>query len=509
MKDVAGRRAGLLATGLALMIASQWATASVSVETEAGRLIGTASAGVQRFLGIPYAEAPIGDRRWRAPRPAPPWQGDRPALAFGAACPQPEDRLYQLTPPLQDEDCLFLNIWTPAPSRDASLPVMVWIHGGANRMGAGSIGVYDGHRLATRGAVVVTLNYRLGYLGFFSHPALAGEGEGGNFGLMDQILALQWIQTHIAAFGGDPSKVTVFGESAGAADILYLMTTPAASGLFHRAIVQSGGGWNQPPDGEAYRSRIVEDLERLGVSPKATASDLRAMDARQFVEAQRQTPPGFGPWLDQVVIAEPPWRVFREGRAASVPLIIGSNSGEGSLLKLRKPRLRERLVSHLPPVRRWYREEAQDAADRRELLFRDIAFGAPARWIANHHSTVADAWLYHFDHVPASRRAASPRAGHAAEIAYVFDNLDQVPPLQPYLDETDQILAAALADCWVHFAEYGRADCALAKWPRYDAATDRLLWLDAGAQIRPHPAGTTLDAITRYFGPGAPWGPPD
>jgi para-nitrobenzyl esterase len=505
----AGTRAGLLATGLTLMIASQWATASVSVEVGTGRLIGSTSAGVQRFLGIPYAEAPTGEHRWRAPRPALPWKGERAALEHGPACPQPEDRLYRLTPPVQDEDCLFLNIWSPAPPHDAPLPVLVWIHGGANRMGAGSINVYDGQRLAARGAVVVTLNYRLGYLGFFSHPALMEEGEGGNFGLMDQILALRWIQSHIAAFGGDPSRVTVFGESAGGANILYLMTTPAANGLFHRAIVQSGGGWNQPPDGETYRSRIVEDLERLGVSSKATAADLRAMDARQFVAAQGQTPPGFGPWLDQVVTAEPPWRVFREGRAASVPLVIGSNSGEGSLLKLRKPRMRERMISHLPTVRRWYRNEARDAADRRELLFRDVAFGAPARWIADHHSAMAETWLYYFDHVPASRRAASPRAGHAAEIAYVFDNLDQVPALQPFLDDTDRALAAALADCWVHFAEHGQAACALAEWPRYNGTDDQLLWLDGGAAVRAHPANVTLDAVSRYFGPGAPWGPSD
>jgi len=227
-----------VAFALALALAVPALAAEPRVKTANGSLEGTTEAsGIRAYRGIPFAQPPIDELRWQPPQPVVAWSQPLDATKFGAACPQPEDRFFNLTPPVQDEACLFLNVW--APKNAKALPVMVWIHGGSNRMGAGSLPIYDGTRLAQRGVVLVTLNYRVGYLGFFAHDALDAEKNGGNFGLQDQIAALKWVQANIAAFGGDPARVTVFGESAGAGSILALAGMPAARGLFARAIVQS------------------------------------------------------------------------------------------------------------------------------------------------------------------------------------------------------------------------------------------------------------------------------
>lgn len=464
-------------------------------------LRGASADGVQAFLGIPYAAPPVGALRWRPPQAPAAWSGERDATQFGPACPQGEDRLYGLTPKLRREDCLYLNVWTPA-ARAAPLPVMVWLHGGAHRIGSASIPSYDGRRLAQRGVVVVTLNYRLGYLGYFAHPALAAEGRAGNFGLLDQIAALRWVQRHIAAFGGDPQRVTVFGESAGGADVLYLMTSRAGEGLFQRAIVESGGGWGKPLPRERMQRQIVDALAVVGVDGKADAAALRALAPEKLLEAQRaERSLGFGPFVDGDSVSEAPAAVFAAGREARVPLIIGSNDWEGSLLKLRKPGFWDGVLARLPAVSGWYEGQAADAAARQPLLFRDIVFAAPARWLAARHAAQAPTWLYRFAHVSAGRRGEVPGAGHAAEIAYVFDTLDALQAYGTTVDADDRALAATLADCWTAFARDGAPRCAT-DWPRYDAQGDRLLLLDRGARALATPDAAALDGVTKYFGPG-------
>lgn len=485
-----------------LLPSALWATQPAPrVQVSGGVLIGMQEDGVQRFAGIPFAQPPVGDLRWRAPRAPAAWEGERDARSYAAACPQAEDRIYGLTPPLRAEDCLYLNVWAPAPAATLR-PVMVWLHGGAHRMGAGSIPFYEGGSLARRGAVVVTLNYRLGYLGFFSHPALSAEDEGGNLGLMDQIAALQWVRDNIRAFGGDPEQVTVFGESAGGADVLYLMGSQRAQGLFQRAIVQSGGGWNRPLTPEAMQKNIRANLKQAGVASEADAASLRALPAETLLAAQAiNRDLGFGPFLDGKTVTEAPSKAFAEGRAARIPLIIGSNDWEASLQGFQKKSWLTRTLPYFPPVMRWY--EGLDAQQRSARLFTDVIFAAPARWLAARHAAHAPTWLYSFRYVTSGNRAKLPGAAHAAEIAYVFDTLGATPKSAANADDEDRRMAAALSDCWLAFARSGKPECGLAAWPAYSAEQDQLLLMDRSPRALKTPDAEALDGVVEWFGPGS------
>ncbi|MES2682151.1 MAG: carboxylesterase family protein [Pseudomonadota bacterium] len=498
------RRLRSAALGLLLMSALGLAQAQMrpSVSFKMGTVVGQDTAeGIRAFLGIPYAAQPVADLRWRAPQAHAPWAAPRDATSFGAACPQPDDRFAGLTPKVQDEACLYLNVWAPKAAQ--GLPVMVWLHGGAHRFGAGSIPFYDGSALAKRGVVVVTINYRLGYLGYFSHPALDAENEGGNFGLMDQKFALEWLREHIAAFGGDPKQITLFGESAGGADVLYLMADAKSQGLFQRAIVQSGGGWNRPLPKKKMQKDVLDSLEKAGVAASATAADLRQLDARKLVDALGGGI-GFGAFLDEKVTFEPPSKAFEEGRAAKVPLIIGSNDWEQNLIfKAPPPKgLAARAIPHLPQVRGWYGGQAKTADARRRLLFRDVVFAAPARWLAAKHSQHAPAWLYSFTYVTSGSRGKLPGAGHAAEIAYVFDTLGATEKSAANASGEDRKLAAGLADCWAAFAKTGAPDCSLAKWQPFDANADNALLIDPNPRQIKLPDREVLDGVVDLFGPG-------
>ena len=496
-----------LACGLALMMtllpsAQAKPDAAPSVTLRDGALKGAALAeGINAFLGIPYAAQPVGNLRWRAPQPAAAWKEPRDATAFGAACPQPDDRFTGLTPKVQDEACLYLNVWAPKKA-GAPLPVMVWLHGGAHRFGAGSVPFYDGKNLAQRGVVVVTLNYRLGYLGYFSHPSLDAENEGGNFGLMDQKAALEWVRDNIAAFGGDPTQVTLFGESAGGADTLYLMADPKSQGLFQRAIVQSGGGWNRPLPKPKMQKKVLEALETAGVASTVSAAELRKLDPRMLVKAHSGGI-GFGAFLDEKVTFEAPSKAFDEGRAAKIPLIIGSNDWEANLL-LGRPRkgFIARTLPYLPQVCGWYGDRSNGADERNSLLFRDIVFAAPARWLAQRQSKQAPAWLYSFSYVTSGSRGKVPGAGHAAELAYVFDTLGVTEKSAANASDEDQQMANRLSDCWAAFAKTGAPDCALAIWQPYDVNADNLLLIDRNPRQIKLPDRETLDGVVDLFGPG-------
>ena len=474
-----------------------------AVRVSAGTLNGVmVNDNIHAYLGIPYAAAPVGPLRWRAPRPAVPWQQPRDASRLAAACPQPDDRFTGLTPKVQDEDCLYLNVWVPA-GIGKPLPVMVWLHGGAHRFGAGSVPFYDGRHLARRGVLVVTLNYRLGYLGYFSHPALDAEDEGGNFGLMDQKAALQWVQDNIASFGGDPKQVTLFGESAGGADTLYLMADQKARGLFQRAIVQSGGGWNRPLPKPKMQAAVLAALEKSGVNPKASAAELRQLDTGLLVKSLSGGI-GFGAFLDGKVTFEAPSKAFDEGRSAKIPLIIGSNDWESNLLLARsgKKSLLSRMTPYLPQVYRWYGDRTANAQERESLLFRDVVFAAPARWLAARQSRHSPAWLYRFGYVTSGSRGKVPGAGHAAEIAYVFDTLGATEKSAANSSSEDHALASRMSDCWVAFARTGAPDCALSTWQPYSPDADNALLIDRKPQQIRLPDRDALDGVTEWFGPG-------
>jgi len=326
--------AALLAVACGLPTA---ALAQAVVQAPAGAVRGETVEGVNIYRGIPYAAPPVGWRRWRPPAEAPRWRETRDATQFGAACHQPVARgtsIYAAAEaPVMSEDCLFLNVWAPEGARDA--PVFVWIHGGALTTGASNEAMYDGAKMAaSQGMIVVSINYRLGVLGYLAHPELSGESRqnvSGNYGLLDQIAALKWIEANIAAFGGDPDKVTIAGESAGALSVMYLMAAPEAHGLFDRAIAQSAYMISTPE----LRSRRHGDppAEAVGVWLQAqlgltNLADLRAMDAQDLTTRSLAT--GYMPWgtIDGHVLPEQLVQVFDRGEQAKAPLLVGFNQGE-------------------------------------------------------------------------------------------------------------------------------------------------------------------------------------
>ncbi|MCW3834448.1 carboxylesterase/lipase family protein [Sphingomonas canadensis] len=454
--------------------------------TAQGQVRGTIEGDVGVYRGIPYAAPPSGALRWKPPQPAAPWQGVRDATAFGPSCPQgvipgAGAREANAVRGATSEDCLTLNIW--APARHAGpLPVMVWIHGGAHRIGSGSAPFYDGSAFARDGVILVTFNYRLGLLGYLAHPALTAEAAAdaplANYGTMDQLAALRWVQANIAAFGGDPGNVTLFGESAGGVATLSLLTLPEARGLFHKAIVESGGGWNATPDlAEAERNGAAA-LESAGVRPGASLAELRALPPEAFAGFKAGV--GFGPVIDGRLLKQSTAQAFAAGDVVDVPLIIGFNSDEGSLMESFQMAPSTMLGSvpgaGLAALRAAYgaRGATDEALARR--LFADGAFSAPARWIAGRSAGGAPSWLYRFDYVAELLRGQRSGARHGGEIPFVFDSWSAMPAIAQALTEDDRRMAATIHGCWVSFAKTGVPVCPGAPaWPAYAPASDTLL----------------------------------
>ncbi|MBU1374931.1 MAG: carboxylesterase family protein [Alphaproteobacteria bacterium] len=474
----AGLAAGVMAICLAFGPARAVAAGNVA-KTEAGRLAGLVENGTATFYNIPYAAPPTGQRRWRPPAPAIPWTGIRDAARPGPACPQQvpgngRPNLGGITGGA-DEDCLQLSVFAPLRARKA--PVMVWIHGGSHRTGAGW--VTNGASFARDGVILVGVNYRLGPLGSFSHPALVAEMGPkdviGNYGLMDQIAALKWVQRNIAAFGGDPDNVTLFGESAGGVSVQFLLANPATRGLFHKAIIQSGAGWFRPLSLPEKTAQGVQVAEKLGLA-SPTAAQLRDVAAADLIAKACCE---FAPFQDGRLVTETPTAAFAAGRLPDVPLMIGWNSGEDVLMSPSRPSLATTVT---PEIRAAYPVEA--AAGESALAranFSDRIMGAPARWIAARASGGQPSWLYYFSYV-ADRFRPRPTAWHADEIDFVFDWFDPWTPPQAITAE-DRAKAALVHSCWVSFAKRGTPVCADGpSWPSYTPETDALL--DIGVENR-------------------------
>ncbi len=427
------------------------------VQTEAGKVSGLAQESLLVFRGIPYAAAPVGELRWREPRPAPAWQGERDASRFAPACVQQPGASLEGggSPGELDEDCLNLNVWTPGTT--GRRPVMVWIHGGALVFGGGAVKLYDGSELARRDTVVVTLNYRLGALGFLAHPAL-GEGGAMNFGLLDQISALQWIQKNIAAFGGDPSNVTIFGESAGAQSVLALYSSPLARGLFARGIAQSPYGIPSHTRSKA-RDAGVAVATAVGLpGAQATLAQLRAVPPERFfglTDPATNLAPGF--IVGDAALPRTILGTFQDGKQLPLPLIIGNNSNEATVavaFGLDPAKLIERLRAGRVLVKPLYPGvDDNDALGR--YLIRDLVFTAFARRIAYLQSQRAPTWRYYFSHVPENERARAPGVGHGGEIAFVFGTADTCACLPSEFTARDRALARQTADYWLAFARSG------------------------------------------------------
>jgi len=468
------------------------ASPTPAIATQYGAVSGLRMEGMLAFKGIPFAEPPVGALRWREPRPPLPWTGTREAHRFADACmqdPTPSLKAKGDVGPLS-EDCLYLNVWTPRIGKGAPLPVMVWIHGGALVVGGGSVSLYDGAALARRGAVVVTFNYRLGQLGFFSHPALDREQPGGavNFGLYDQIAALRWVQQNIARFGGDPKNVTIFGESAGGQSVLALFASPLARGLFHKGIAQSPYGLPSHPRAKAGEAG-VQVATALGLDgAEATMAQLRAVPASKFPALQ-----GAGLSLaPSFVIGDPalPTRiisVFSAGDEAPLPLVIGSNSDEATVVVefgVDPAKTVERLGLGAVALKTLYPDSADDEELGRESM-RDIVFTSFARRIAALHSRRAPTWRYYFSDVPVELRDKLPGVGHGGEIAFVFGTADLCPCTQGTFNDADRAMSRRVGDYWVAFARTGVPSASGSPpWPRDTARDNELLELGDPVAVR-------------------------
>lgn len=456
---------------------------------EGGRLAVPAAApsGVHAFKGIPYAAPPVGALRWRPPQPVVPWSGLRSAERFGPNAMQ--GIVFDDIDPYAvgvSEDCLYLNVWTPALGAGAPLPVMVWIHGGASVVGSGAEPRYDGANLAARGIVVVTVNHRLNALGFLAHPELTAESPqraSGNWGLVDLVAALAWVKRNIATFGGDPSRVTVAGESAGSRAVSALMAAPPARGLFHRAIGESGAMFPSP----AVAIRTLAEAESAGLAfmraaGAASLAELRALPAEAILAAAPG--PGMGLIVDGHVLPRPPAAVFAAGEQSDVPLLAGWNRDEGFNFRADRSRAREIFGAHAASALALY---PRGAAGER-ALGADLAVGQPMwAWLEAHRATArAPLWRFRFDCAPlvaagGGRWSRDAGAFHAAEIVYVLDNLQASPwRVMP----EDERAAAVASGYWLNFVRSGDPNGpGLPDWPCYRRDDDPIMILDAEARV--------------------------
>ena len=444
------------------------------VDAPAGVAEGRLVDGLRVFKGLPYAAPPVGAARWTPPTPLPRWPGVRDAGRFGPACVQPKSgpgNIYADDPASMSEDCLSLNVWAPAQARSA--PVMVWIHGGALSTGAGSETIYDGATLAARGVVVVTINYRLGVLGYLAHPTLSAEspqGVSGNYGLLDQIEALRWIKTNIAAFGGDPSQVTIAGESAGGLSVMYLMAAPQARGLFARAIAQSAYMISTPALKARAFGQPAAEASGLALQAKLKAPDLaalRAMDPAALTRAAGAA--GFAPFgaIDGKVLPRQLVGTFDRGEQAHVPVLAGFNSGEIRSLAFLAPPTPATRGAYEAAIRQRYGDLAEaylrlyPASDGRESILastRDGLYGWTSERLVRMQTALGQpSFLYIFDHGFPEADAAGLRAFHASEVPFMFGTLARTPAYWPKapLTPTEAKLSAAMVDYWSSFVRTG------------------------------------------------------
>ena len=499
------------------------------VMVEGGQVQGVfeADGKVAVFRGVPFAASPVGDLRWKPPQPVQPWEGVRDASAYSPICAQDDTeggeffdlmtdgqgmswfrrRLFRLLVRMapqseQSEDCLYLNVRTANLGGAEKQPVMVWIHGGGHQTGSGSEDFYQSNPLALRGVVLVTINYRLGPLGYFAHPDLSAESENGasgNYGTLDQITALKWVRDNIAEFGGDPSKVTIFGESAGGESVAHMMVSPLARGLFHRAIMQSAS------TGETmvhlkrpvlYYTSAEEAGRSFGKKVAGSSAEpieaLRAMSTDDIFSAFRKFPEFQTysyPVVDGFVLPKSVIQTFRDGDQAPVPLLVGSNADEGTLLysvgedplggDLSGPRTVEEFEHYVQKV---FGDDAEEilrlypvlgdngVGEACSALYCDGRFGVKARLCARQMALVNQpAYLYFFTRVPPSRRQ-TVGAFHAVDIGFVFE---KTIPFFP-MDAQDQVISKSMADYWAQFAKAGDPNMDdLSQWPAFSDADQR------------------------------------
>ncbi len=495
--------AWLLTAGLCAF-AQQSAAADTTVRTESGLVSGVMERDVRVFRGIPFAQPPVGPLRWRAPKPAAPWNGIRPAREWGHPCMQVQKEDPGIGPGVPSEDCLTLNVFAPNDSAK-SHPVMVYIYGGAFIQGAASAPQFDGTFFAQHGIVLVTCNYRLGHFGFFAHPALTKEAAGapvGNYGFMDQIAALHWVRDNIASFGGDPGRVTIFGESAGGISVINLMISPAARGLFHAAIAQSSFGRERTETLAQAEKTGTEEARRWGAASQ-TADALRKIPAGAIVSADATEPPfslfldGHVPIIDGKIVPEPVMAGFRAGHEAAVPFIIGVTARE--LPHGFGPASFEARVPAYAELPQELRSEYGSEQDFQLNFLSEAVLTEPAFTLASYHALRAPTYLYRFGIASDATIKRFGAAPHGSELAYLFQTYAALPdPTGP----RDTQLGAVFAGYWISFGTSKDPDSKdpnsanRPPWPRF--ANDQILtFTNDGPKPCPDPIASRLRALEK------------
>jgi len=502
------------------------------VQTQSGKLRGVNLDGIVIFKGIPFAAPPVGPFRWRPPQPVAAWEGVRDALEFGPDCAQAG---WGGSPGTitkgSSEDCLFLNLWAPAGAKaKAKLPVMVWIHGGGFVGGSGSGPETFGDEFAKQGVVLVTINYRLGRLGFFAHPALRQEypeEPKGNYGYMDQIAALKWVQENIASFGGDPQNVTIFGFSAGGVSVHSLLTIPAAKGLFHKAICQSSGGRDgvltgRPMDKENADPFYPVSAETVGVnfakkhgiegSDAAVLTKLRAMKVEDIVDGGQETAgPGgpriySGPILDGKLVIETAESAYKAGRQAKVPLMIGSNSAEIGGSFVNTAASKEGLFALFGALEADAKAayDPDDSKEFAEVITKfnsDWVWAEPARMTARAFAAKgAPVYFYQFSYVPTiMKERMKYGAGHGSEVAYIFNHLKDRRGIAEITPD-DQKVGQLMHAYWVNFAKNAHPNgTGMPLWPAYSLQKEEIMDIEADGKAvsKRDPRKARLDVIDK------------
>ena len=502
---------GLLwATALATATAN--ATPITDVTVTQGKLRGSAEKNLAVFKGVPFAKPPVGELRWKAPQPAEKWQGILKAQAYAPAPIQAGNPVSGIS-----EDCLYLNIWTPAKSADEKLPVLVWIYGGGFSFGSSSDPIFDGTELAKKGVIVVSIAYRVGQLGFLAHPELNKEsksGTSGNYGLLDQIAALKWLKKNISKFGGDANNLTIAGESAGGISVSMLAASPLSKGLFNKVISQSGGSFG-PTRVKSFPGENMSTLKQAqseGVDyvkqfGSHSIAELRKMSAETFIPKGWSLPGGW-PIVDGYVINGDQYKLYQQGKFNDVPALIGYNSDEGLSfvwdpdvnnfvegVKTRFGKFAPSLLEAYPVAKNSIPRSARN-------LVRDAAFGwhtwSWARLQTAHGN--APVYLYYFDHTPARISDAKEQdygAAHAQEIAYVFKNLNKS---DKKVTENDLKISDIMATYWTNFAKNGTPnDNTLTNWPAFDERIPSTMYFQQQPKIGAVPDKQALETLNEYF----------
>ncbi len=483
-----------------------------TITVEQGLLQGSSQDKITVFKGIPFAKPPVGELRWQAPKPADKWQGIKKVTKFAAGCMQGGN-----PPSGKSEDCLYLNVWTPAQSSAEKLPVMVWIYGGGFSFGATSEPMFNGVKLTEKGVIFVSIAYRVGQLGFLAHPELSAESENnvsGNYGLLDQIAALKWIKQNIAAFGGNPDNITIFGESAGAISVSMLAASPVAKGLFQKAISQSGGSFgptrkiNYPGENmtmlEQAEIQGVEYVKSFGVN---SIAELRKMDAQTFIPKQWSMPGGW-PIVDGYVIPGDQFRLYEQGKFNDVKVMAGYNSDEGASFVWEKDpqkfiqALHTRFGPFAPQLIQAYSVSDKEITRSARNLIRDVAFGWHSWSWARLQTKNGNSpfYLYFFDQHPEHPKESSQYgygSPHAQDIAYVFQQLDPNPV---NTSKSDWLISEAMASYWTNFAKTGDPNAEhLTPWPVFDNQNQQVMRFQQSPKVGPVPDRKALKVMDEYF----------